>query len=229
MKTIAKRIMVILLALVLALALGSAACEKDEDSDDYDEYEDMDDSWQDDEDAYDEDADDEYADDDALGWLSWDLLECFVDNEWGDERYATLSFSDDGEVELNVGGLADYDDNEDLGYEIYEIYTGTYEIFIDETGEMTSGTMSFDLTLDWWISELGEDSDEGDLAYWDERQTIVGTYRFEAADGTLDLELISGQALMDEGWRGAPIETYSFWQTSFDDYYEENWDSAAVG
>ena len=208
MKNISKRILP--LVLTLALMLSYSACGGDKIVQDI-----VIDSGQP------APAEEETASDDALDWLSWGLFECFIDDQWGGTLYSTLSFTGNGEVEFNAGGLNDFEGPENSYYEIYEMYQGTYEVVIESSGEMTSGTMSFDLGLTWWIAELGEDPSDEDLAYWDERQKIVGTYSFEAGDGMLDLKLTGGQALMHMGWPGTPIETYSFWQTSFDGGYED--------
>ena len=162
--------------------------------------------------------------DGVLDWLSWGLFECFIEDEWGGTLYGALEFSGDGEVDFWAGGLTSYDGPGSESYEVFETYKGTYQVSIENKGDMVTGTMSFDLGLDWWIAEFGEDSTDEELAYAEERHKIVGTYDFEAGDGTLNLELKSGQGLMHMGWPGEDIGSYSFWQTSFSgDWQAEDW------
>ena len=140
------------------------------------------------------------------------MWECFIPDEWGGEYYCSISFSEDMKAEFNAGRK--YED-EDI-HDINENYSGTYDVFLNPLGDdVDYAMMNFDLFLDWWIAELGEDADADDLAYWEERQNLVGAYRFryDNDDGCLKLYLDTGDALMNTGWRGEPIGQYSFSQT----------------
>ena len=123
----------------------------------------------------------------------------------GGQDFKTLSFSPAGTVEFNSG----YYDAEFDSRQTYEVYEGTYEAFLAGDGGVGYNRVVFNLALDWWIAEL-DGADDGDIAYWEERQGIDGAYRISAEGGSLNLRLIEGKALSDTAWRGDPVEEHSF-------------------
>jgi len=141
---------------------------------------------------------------------SWD---CRIQDGQGNEHYGIIFFTEDYEVEFSSG--IKFEDDEYT--EITEMYTGTYNVFLNPYGDIEFTEMDFDLNLDWWIAELGDGADEADLAYWEERQNLVGTYgfRYIADSGVLYFWLNHGDALMETGWRGDPIEEYYFTQAFY--------------
>jgi len=131
----------------------------------------------------------------------------------GFEGYCLLQFSSDNEVAVKHGPLLP--DGEQG--EIYEHYIGSYEASPAVDSDLSSGTITFDLSVSWWIWELGEDPDEADMAFWNERWNINGRYSYETeGDGILHLRLIEGEALV-RGEERKPVEDYSFYRQSSPD------------
>ncbi|MCL1895477.1 MAG: hypothetical protein FWG03_02915 [Clostridiales bacterium] len=126
------------------------------------------------------------------------------------QYFRSLSFNADGTVGFNTG----FKDIATGAAESYEVYEGTYEVFLAGINGTSYDTIKFDLTLDWWIAEL-DGADDADIAYWEERQQIDGVYRIWEADGSLNLERLDGKALSDTGWRGTPITDHVFWLAPF--------------
>jgi hypothetical protein len=93
-------------------------------------------------------------------------------DEFADDTgdYMTLTFSGDGTAVFQKFFSHD---------ELYEIYTGTYEVQLVEEPDWGyhAGAVSFDLDLNWWIWEWagGEVSAE-DEAFWDAGQSLDGVY-----------------------------------------------------
>ena len=140
------------------------------------------------------------------------VWEFFMPTDSGDELYCGIQFGEDGNMDMVIGSKFEGE----AAYETEQTYSGTYEVFLSENSGTGVGFMEIDLALTWWIAELGEDADAEDLAFWEERMTIAGPYSFSATgDGFLNLSLMYGDALMYDGWRGEPIESYNFWQTMF--------------
>ena len=141
------------------------------------------------------------------------LWEFFRENEWGGEQYGGLTLHENGEAEFVMG----YRDEDSYEYFIDTTYAGTYEVFLADNAARKPGTIDFDLGLTWWIAELGEDADQADIDFWNERQKVAGSYRFEVDHaGYLNLYYMDGDVLMLTGWRHGPIVEYNFWMTSFD-------------
>jgi len=142
------------------------------------------------------------------------MWEFFTPSDWGGELYCGVMLNEDGSMFMVIGNKFEGGDV----YETEQTYDGTYEVFLSENSGTGVGVMDIDLTLTWWTAEMGEGAEAEDYEYWEERQTIAGPYSFSATgDGFLNLRLMYGDALMHTGWRGEPIESYNFWQTTFFD------------
>jgi len=141
------------------------------------------------------------------------IWEFFMDDQQGGQMYCGMVLNEAGGADILIGAIYPGGGN----IETEQTYSGSYNIYLAENGDREPGFIDFDLSMTWWIAELGEDAAPEDLAYWEERSNIAGSYRFAAADGFFNLFLADGDALMHTGWRGDPIVEYNFWLTMFFD------------
>ena len=141
------------------------------------------------------------------------IWEFFMDDQQGGQTYCGMVLNESGGADILIGGI--YPGGGSI--ETEQTYSGSYNIYLAENGDHEPGFIDFDLSMTWWIAELGDGASAEDAAYWEERTNLVGSYRFSAADGFFNLFLMDGDALMHTGWRGEPIVEYNFWLTMFYD------------
>ena len=133
----------------------------------------------------------------------------WMDND-ANVNYLGMTMTESGTMDLVLG----WENGEII--ETEQTYSGTYEVMLAENSGTESGAIAVNLDCTWWIAELGEGASEQDLAFWDERMNIEGSfYMWADGDGYLNLYNMYGDVLAYTGWLGDPIIEYSFWQTVF--------------
>lgn len=127
--------------------------------------------------------------------------------EWyGTQPYRSLCFKGNGRVELITGNK-----HTKLGnYEVYEIYKGTFQVFLDKDGSVGYDRISFDLALESWIWEFPEGADDEISLSMKERHRLRSDYTIRESGGSICLELLSGQPLGLTNLGGDPVESYTF-------------------